>query len=922
MSFIKKHYINIINANNDNRLAVFIGAGISKSSESSTIKLPSWNDLIIDFKSELGLPKEENDFLKIAQLYFLEFKEFTYYEKLKSYFPNNIEPSLVHKLIFDINPQCIITTNWDTILEKTIENNAYIYDVVSSDEDLVKSTLQKKLIKMHGDFKNHNIVFKEDDYLNYRYNFPIIENYIKSILTTHTVLFAGYSYNDINLKLIMKWLQNHSKVSPPRYLIAFSKNPTQEKYLENHGITVLVVNDIDKKYNDLDKCSRKMATFLDLIAKPNRAYSTQNDDEIVEYIYDKLKILNNLDGILLEQIQKTLTNCGFKYPDYDLVLLQFYSNMLTTDLDEDEREIHKKFIGILKKYDKGKYRNINIEKILNILAKANIDGIIYSKDTDDLINYIIIRKTISNPVLQDFVNVCFDFSFSISNDKTNIITKMTEMAYQYYQIQNYENAYNVLEDVVTLCLKQRNYTQLFIAMFNRDIVLRILKYLYIGKGINIYKSVNEYDMKDRFNNLPKDLQKALEPIYNIVNFDYLYKYAFRVSSELKNKEDSKRTIEQGGMVFSTNITESSSKHKNLVLFLLQNKIMIDDYAEYKTINKYYIEIAIIRQVQKESTNLNIIELYSCIKYIDNKELVPLFKQFYSSNVDRQTKLTISEIDKEWLIEKVLANIGKLFMESNNMYNKYENCLENTIFMLSLVSIDNQQIDKIMDVFLNIISKAKNTIGIYKSINQFLGIQYELFKLDINDEALIKLIEVIIHKLVRKQYNAFDYHAITRNSIDNLYGYAKVNKAILNNIDLVSKLLAELSSHDITDKIRLSQSFLLSIYDISNNDIQSIIKSFILGVDMQIVNNPEEALTFELSLLMRKIKEFDASIIEKLNQYLEQFEDGKKFSSDLFTLENQLDYLVNKMSQKQFQDVLNKIKQAIDIYKSRKDISIF
>jgi hypothetical protein len=323
MNFIKKHFNNIIKANNDNRLAIFVGAGISKSSENISVKIPSWEELIKDLKKDLGLTNEEDDFLKIAQLYFLEFKEFTYYEKLKSYFPNNIEPSLVHKLIFDINPQCIITTNWDTILEKTIENNAYIYDVVSSDKDLVKSTLQKKLIKMHGDFKKHNIVFKEDDYLNYQFNFPLIENYIKSILSTHTVLFIGYSYNDINLKHIMKWLQNYSKVSPPRYLICFKQNSTQEKYLANHNITALELNDTKlsllsndyKKYDNLDNYSQKMAAFLELLANPNCAYSTQNDDEIVDYIYDKLKLLNNLDGILLDQIRNSLTNCGFTYTD-------------------------------------------------------------------------------------------------------------------------------------------------------------------------------------------------------------------------------------------------------------------------------------------------------------------------------------------------------------------------------------------------------------------------------------------------------------------------------------------------------------------------------------------------------------------------------------------------------------------------------
>ncbi|MEQ8573321.1 MAG: SIR2 family protein, partial [Fulvivirga sp.] len=158
MSIDNKHIQNIINANNGNSLAIFVGAGISKSSETDSLKLPDWSDLIEDLKLELDI-KDEFDYLKIAQLYFLEFGEFVYYKKLKEYFPDYIKPSELHKLIFRINPHVIITTNWDNILERTIEENAFIYDTISSDIDLTKSSLQNKVIKMHGDFTNNNIVF-------------------------------------------------------------------------------------------------------------------------------------------------------------------------------------------------------------------------------------------------------------------------------------------------------------------------------------------------------------------------------------------------------------------------------------------------------------------------------------------------------------------------------------------------------------------------------------------------------------------------------------------------------------------------------------------------------------------------------------------------------------------------------------------
>ena len=57
----------------------------------------------------------------------------------------------------------IITTNYDTLIEDEIKN----LQVVSKDEDLPYTSSNKMLIKMHGDFKNKNIVLKKSDYDNY-----------------------------------------------------------------------------------------------------------------------------------------------------------------------------------------------------------------------------------------------------------------------------------------------------------------------------------------------------------------------------------------------------------------------------------------------------------------------------------------------------------------------------------------------------------------------------------------------------------------------------------------------------------------------------------------------------------------------------------------------------------------------------------
>ncbi|EFE6188865.1 hypothetical protein F0D90_21805, partial [Escherichia coli] len=149
LSFSEYDLNEILNASQDNKLVLFIGAGFSKFSETELIKIPTWRELINELKDDLGL-SEENDYLKIAQLYFLQYGQNSYVKKVKSII-RDLKPSLFHKMLFELNPHYIITTNWDSLLEKTAQDIGLAYDLVSSDVDLAQSHLDKKIIKMHGD---------------------------------------------------------------------------------------------------------------------------------------------------------------------------------------------------------------------------------------------------------------------------------------------------------------------------------------------------------------------------------------------------------------------------------------------------------------------------------------------------------------------------------------------------------------------------------------------------------------------------------------------------------------------------------------------------------------------------------------------------------------------------------------------------
>ncbi|ELL3753180.1 SIR2 family protein, partial [Vibrio cholerae] len=713
MNFEATYLKNIISANNSGSLAIFIGAGISKSSETSSFKLPNWNDLIVSLKRELN-DIEENDYLKVAQLYYLAFGEYTYYKKLKEFFPENITPSKVHEIIFDINPHIVLTTNWDNILERTIEENAHVYDVICSDSDLVKSSLPNKLIKMHGDFKNHNIVFKEDDYINYQFNFPLIENYVKSVLSTHTILFIGYSYNDTNLKQILNWIKNHSSVRPPMYLATFEENQTQLKYLENHGISSVILKDYDNDSIHGDEYSKKMYCFLNKIINQDAQRLLSSNDQVINFVLDKIEPLNDLNGILLDQIQESLSNCGFIYDDDSYPILEFYDQVLTTDLDTNIRGIYKRFIEVLKTIDEGSTPNPNMMKIFNILSKARVKGIVISSDdlNKNSKEYLSIEPYVDVKSIKENEKY-YDFDFSDTNKKNIDLMGLFEQAFSYYNLNQFEDAFYTMEEIVSSCLKERNYTLLFIAMFNRNVLLRRIKYSY-SDSRDKFKEVKEYNLKERYYKLPKILRLATYPIYEFVDFSLIYKYAYTVSEHLNQTEQSKKTIESGGLVFNSNIKQFSSKHENIVNFILSNKIMLENYKEYRIINKHFVEISILRQIQKGHTCLSKTELYSSIKLFDYKEIKDVFSDFYNNKSNENKKFVITSQDKEWLIKTVFPNIVDVFIKHNGSLGGNENHLKNLLFILSLVELSESEVAEIFDIIKTIILQGNNSIDIFQS----------------------------------------------------------------------------------------------------------------------------------------------------------------------------------------------------------------
>lgn len=302
------------------KLVVFIGSGVSRNVDG----FPSWYELVDNMANAVGYSKctscksketdcEKNcllkkeystdEFLKIPQ-YLYNSDETLYFETLKdSIVDINIDAPL-SSAIFDVNPDHIITTNYDRLLEYSKNEYRNQYDVIIDDKALLSSEKSKFIIKMHGDIENLNtIVLKEQDYLDYSQKHVLIELFVKSLLTDHTVLFLGYSLNDYNIKLIISWLnymrsQNDALGDDQKvgYIIMDEDSiPSEEtSYFSNNNIEVVNIHNmplVTTIPSELmqDK-GKRLYSFLKSIAEPSiaaNAFYFDYLEEIIDFLTGK-----------------------------------------------------------------------------------------------------------------------------------------------------------------------------------------------------------------------------------------------------------------------------------------------------------------------------------------------------------------------------------------------------------------------------------------------------------------------------------------------------------------------------------------------------------------------------------------------------------------------------------------------------------
>ena len=577
--------LRIQHASRTDKLVVFVGAGVSQNSG-----IPTWNNLICSMMEEL--PSElskENDVLKLAQMYKDSRGHKEYMDKIKNVLLyNKAVPNPLHKSIIALNPCHIITTNYDDLIEQELANEFKQYDIIREDKDIPQMEKQHCLVKMHGDYATDNIVLTEKDYFDYKNNFPLIRAFVQSLFASKLVLFVGFSFADLNLKMIMNELQNILSEDMQRaYLLSYdTPDDITKKYFEEKGVNILHFS--EEELDSINGAAYPSNTlsgigqYTDKTLHAIKNYSAISKEDLVLYLYERIKpylseLKNFGDGL----------RCFF--PEPEKMYWNTHSEGLQTGLEYFKKMAKELKTNQAKRKFLIKHPTINVRLLLQI-AYYNY---LYEIDDMEIIdnNYLQHIDKYIGCSTQYYIHR-FD-SVNVNNKLKSLRARQTtytiedlELPYALYMLGDYREAYRIYAKLLPLYWERQRYILYFICRYNLwSIRHGVYFQLVLSNEYDVDKEIElatSESLETILGNLPLDAE--IKTIFqDLISFRSIGSHALSTEHLREEIYQQRKSAEKGGCSINSNIVRLMSLYERESMFSWANYIICDNNGYFKSI---------------------------------------------------------------------------------------------------------------------------------------------------------------------------------------------------------------------------------------------------------------------------------------------------------------------------------------------------
>lgn len=695
----------LYNEKEQNNLVVFIGAGISENyAEIKNDKsFPSWKKLIDEIK--IG-NNNTDDFLKSAQIYEDNYSKEALVTKVKELFPKEYNCHDIHKLIYEIEPTHIITTNYDDLLEKAmrIKNLDNKFHVVDTDAQIpLSKSKHNLLVKAHGDLNRTNIVLSEQDYNNYEKNFPLILSFIRYVFSKYKVLFLGFSLSDPNFNKILYWVKNILEENTIKHTVILHSDISKSEkiHFEKKSVNVITQSDISSELTNEKKDNYlKLALNFIKYGYPSHSFLIEKRLDILK---DNLKELENFN-YLLPSITNPLTlntNLEFKYEenaekynDSNKKMEKHYpwsANIIGIDNSINNNHFNF-YITCEDKLKKLEYRHLlNLSKLFiysnisSIGSYGEIDvlDLLKEEDKNKLNSYLTYIHSTERGKGSSFSDK--DKSFENISPFYKSFTFKEEDFFSEYILGNKEESYKKCKNT-----KYDSSIKKYLTFYR-------LHFLFNNRTINNFEELDSdsfFVYEDLFNTLNKFQQKILTPIHKLKFIEDYFHYISDFEPMYKKfLEKNKYTREIGGWTTPERYSFSLYiNYSRLLKFIILNKLPILHHESVQKIihksNITYLDNFFNPQKKEEDfTNwyllgflfdnniedfrTKIIEIH--LKYLDSSNIIHFDKNYIKELLSHLIKFnkssTVSKTVNLFYILSLTTKNEENFLFILNIYSQ-------------------------------------------------------------------------------------------------------------------------------------------------------------------------------------------------------------------------------------------------------------
>ena len=709
---VKEMIAEIKKASECENLVVFIGAGVSVN---SGYKL--WDSLVGLFNEELKFSTKTKNYstdemLKIPQYFYNEDSD-KYKKIVKDEYGKLPEKTnAIIDEILNLNPLHIITTNFDVLIEKSLEEN-YIfgntvygslgkYSIIRSDDDFVNATKNHYLVKMHGDVNSmDSLVLKEDDYLQYSSSHILIETFIKSLFVNHTVLFIGYGLGDYNIKLIMSWvsgiIQNQKQFEPNNrftyYFINAESEPLkgyEKDYYKKKNISVLDISGVPENFNP-PKHNENNFEFEDdrgnNLLRICKYIKYGKDNDLAEIKKD-LSVFDSIDCITIKELMFKLGDYAFLYNVYDNVL------NYRTDLISHK---FKTIINML--FNEG----TEFDYFSLIFKKAGIDSIVHesSKPEYKTITFLDDSQKSGNKLYESIIECNIKKIYKIAQGSCDDKRAMLQAGYAYSILGDIEKAITLLDKAKSQYSYRNDFFHLLICYYD------------------IFQLDDKEAVWYRFkNSLSEDDKKTFITLYDYLdNSDEIYQETVETFKSLERKFDANyHRIDRD----ENNLKFLKLRYRihQTQRYFIQNSIYIKGYSGFTSIIgnwlkslDLYVELILMlhssnvkmkrERIKYERNPLKIEDLYILITQPNNDDLKYLLDKYSVKQI------IVSEKCTDFIIS-VLNNYIDAFEYKKIIDFKLVAEIKNVLTLIQIISFKPEHYTCMFQCFTELFIKIITT----------------------------------------------------------------------------------------------------------------------------------------------------------------------------------------------------------------------